>query len=102
LSGCMSGEYVGAISGFCPLRYNRAMFLVEQLAGEKICEATTQGELDNLPGVGKPLYLDDDALIPEALRAGFRLLKIRVSCAVSGIAQANQVSDAPFVQTRSL
>jgi hypothetical protein len=71
----MSGEYLRAISGFCPLRYNHAMFLIDQLAEEKISEAISQGGLDNLPGAGKPLYLDDDALIPEALRAGFRLLK---------------------------
>jgi hypothetical protein len=51
------------------------MYLIDKLAEEKIVEAIRRGELDNLPGAGKPLQLDDDALVPEELRAGFRLLK---------------------------
>ena len=51
------------------------MYLIDKLAEEKISEAIKQGELDNLPGAGKPLHLEDDALIPEELRAGYRLLK---------------------------
>ena len=51
------------------------MYLIDKLAEEKISEAIRCGELDNLSGAGKPLRLDDDALIPEELRAGFRLLK---------------------------
>ena len=79
------------------------MFLIEQLAEEKICEAITQGELDNLPGVGKPLYLDDDALIPEALRAGFRLLK-NSGFLPPGLELRKQIRsvEALIVQARSL
>jgi hypothetical protein len=51
------------------------MLLVDKLAEEKICEAIKRGELDNLSGAGKPLPLEDDSLIPEELRAGFRVLK---------------------------
>jgi len=51
------------------------MYLIDKLAEEKIAEAIRRGELDNLPGAGKPLQLDDDALVPEDLRAGYRLLK---------------------------
>ena len=51
------------------------MLLIDKLAEQKITEAIQRGELDNLPGKGKPLQLDDDAMVPEELRAGFRLLK---------------------------
>lgn len=46
-------------------------FLVEQ----RLQEAISRGELDNLPGEGRPLELDDDPLVPEDLRAAFRILK---------------------------
>ena len=51
------------------------MLLFNQIAEHIIHEAQEQGEFDNLPGAGKPLMLDDDALVPENLRAGYRLLK---------------------------
>ena len=46
-------------------------FLVEQ----RLEEAVSRGELANLPGEGRPLELDDDALVPEDLRAAYRILK---------------------------
>jgi hypothetical protein len=46
-------------------------FLVEQ----RLEEAVSRGELANLPGEGRPLELDDDALVPEELRAAYRILK---------------------------
>src|SRR5918996_2833962 len=46
-------------------------FLVEQ----KLLEAVSRGEFDDLPGAGRPLELDDDALIPEDLRLAYRVLK---------------------------
>lgn len=49
--------------------------LLEDLAERRIREAQIQGEFDNLPGSGRPLQLDDDALIPEDLRAAYRVLK---------------------------
>ena len=51
------------------------MYLIDKLAEAKITEAIKRGELDNLSGAGKPLHLDDDTLIAEELRAGYRLLK---------------------------
>ena len=46
-------------------------FLVEQ----KLEEAVSRGELAGLPGEGRPLELGDDALVPEDLRAAYRILK---------------------------
>ena len=46
-------------------------FLVEQ----KLAEAVSRGEFDNLPGAGRPLDLDDDKLVPEELRIAYRILK---------------------------
>lgn len=51
------------------------MNLLDQLAEQRIREALDKGELDNLPGSGRPLELDDDSLVPEHLRAGYRLLR---------------------------
>jgi hypothetical protein len=48
---------------------------IRAIAEEKIQEAIKNGELDHLPGKGKPLQLDDDSMVPEDLRASFRLLK---------------------------
>jgi hypothetical protein len=49
--------------------------MFDLLAERKIAEALSRGELDNLPGAGRPLDLDDDALIPEDLRLAYRILK---------------------------
>jgi len=51
------------------------MWLIHQLAERQILAAIERGELDDLPGAGRPLDLDDDRLIPEHLRAGYRLLR---------------------------
>lgn len=51
------------------------MWLIDQLAEQKIIEAIQRGELDNLSGEGRPVHLEDDSLVPEELRAGYRLLK---------------------------
>ena len=49
--------------------------MFDLIAERKIAEAISRGELDNLPGEGRPLDLDDDALIPEELRLAHRILK---------------------------
>ena len=46
-------------------------FLVEK----RLEEAVSRGELANLPGEGRRLALEDDALVPEDLRAAYRILK---------------------------
>lgn len=51
------------------------MTLLDQLAEQHILAALSRGELDNLPGAGQPLLLDDDSHVPPELRAGYRLLK---------------------------
>jgi DnaJ-like protein len=49
--------------------------MLDFLAEQKLDEAVSRGELDNLPGAGRPLELDDDRLIPEDLRLAYRILK---------------------------
>ena len=51
------------------------MFAFELIAERKIEEAAARGEFDGLPGEGRPLDLDDDALVPEDLRMACRILK---------------------------
>ena len=51
------------------------MWLIDQVVEARISDAEARGEFDDLPGAGKALQLEDDALVPEELRAGYRLLK---------------------------
>jgi hypothetical protein len=47
----------------------------DALVEKHVREAQAQGAFDNLPGAGAPLKLDDDAMVPEELRAAYRILK---------------------------
>jgi hypothetical protein len=49
--------------------------MFDLLAERRIAEAIARGELDGLPGAGRPLELDDDSLVPQELRAAHRILK---------------------------
>ena len=49
--------------------------MLDNLVEQRIREAQEKGEFDDLPGAGAPLDLEDDALVPEELRAAYRLLK---------------------------
>jgi hypothetical protein len=49
--------------------------MLDYLVEQRLEEAVSRGELSNLPGEGRPLDLGDDALIPEDLRAAYRILK---------------------------
>jgi hypothetical protein len=49
--------------------------MLDFLAEKKLAEAVSRGELDDLPGAGRPLDLDDDPLVPEDLRLAYRILK---------------------------
>ena len=49
--------------------------MLDFLAERRIAEAIANGELDQLPGQGRALELDDDALVPEELRLAYRMLK---------------------------
>jgi membrane glycosyltransferase len=51
------------------------MWLIDQIVEEKVRQAQADGTLTDLPGQGKPLVLDDDSMIPETLRVGYRILK---------------------------
>lgn len=46
-----------------------------QLVESRITDAIARGELDHLPGAGRPLDLDDDLLVPEEERLACRILK---------------------------
>lgn len=47
----------------------------DAMAERRIREAQQQGVFEDLPGAGAPLKLDDDAMVPEELRAAYRILK---------------------------
>lgn len=49
--------------------------MIEQLIEQRIREAEQRGDFQNLPGAGAPLSLDDDALVPQDVRAAYRILK---------------------------
>ena len=49
--------------------------MLEFLAEQKIAEAIANGEFDDLPGAGRPLELDDDSLVPDALRLAYRKVR---------------------------
>jgi len=47
----------------------------EKIVEERILRAQKKGDLDNLPGSGEPLVLQDDRHVPEDLRLAFKILK---------------------------
>lgn len=51
------------------------MNVLDELAESRIQEALDRGELNDLPGRGRPLKLDDDAMVPEELRMAYRVLR---------------------------
>ena len=51
------------------------MDFLDLIAEQRIEEALERGELQGLPGEGRPLDLDDDRLVPEELRVAYRVLK---------------------------
>jgi len=48
---------------------------LERLAEERERRAVEAGELDRLPGAGRPLRLDDDGGVPQEMRAAYRVLR---------------------------
>ena len=51
------------------------MLAFEAIAEQRITEALARGDLDNLPGAGQPIDLEEDPLVPEDLRMAYRILK---------------------------
>ena len=47
----------------------------QSLIDRQINQMRQDGDLDNLPGAGKPLNLNDDLHTPEHLRAAYRIMK---------------------------
>ena len=54
---------------------SRSVDALVRIAEAKIRAAIEAGELDDLPGKGRPLELDDDRGVPADLRMAFRVLK---------------------------
>jgi hypothetical protein len=48
---------------------------IDALVEDQVARAQAEGQFDDLPGVGRPLELDDDLLVPEDLRMACRILK---------------------------
>ena len=71
------------------------MWLIDAIAEQKIQAAIERGELDNLPGAGKPVPDDDLSMVPEHLRAGYRLLKTAgfLPPELAGAARLKQAED---------
>ena len=51
------------------------MLILDQLADQRINEAIENGELEELPGQGQPLVLEDLSHVPEELRMAFKIMK---------------------------
>lgn len=51
------------------------MLYFELVAEERIKEAQSKGEFENLEGSGRPLSIEDDSQIPEELRMAYKALK---------------------------
>ncbi len=47
----------------------------ERLAETRIREAIERGDLDDLPGKGRPVELEDLSLVPADLRMAFKVMK---------------------------
>ena len=48
---------------------------LDALAEARIEQAMREGAFDDLPGAGRPLAVDDDLLVPEEVRAAYRVLR---------------------------
>lgn len=51
------------------------MIYFQKIAERRIKEAIKNGALDDLPGAGKPLVLEDNSHLPEDLRIVYKVLK---------------------------
>jgi hypothetical protein len=51
------------------------MSFSDRIAESRIREAIERGDLDDLPGQGRPIELDDDSQVPEEMRMAHRILR---------------------------
>lgn len=49
--------------------------MIETIVEEKITDAMERGDFDNLPGMGKPLRLEFDRLVPIEHRLAYRIMR---------------------------
>lgn len=68
------------------------MLLIDSLAEEQIAAAVRRGEFDDLEGLGKPLALDADGVVPQELRVAYRLLK-NAGCLPPELMLRNEISE---------
>lgn len=73
-------------------------FALGLVADRKALEAMDEGLFENLPGAGKPLDLDADWMVPDHLRAAFRVLK-NAGVAPHDLLEENR-ANAPFEHAR--
>jgi len=66
------------------------MDFIDRIAEQRINEAVERGDLDDLPGAGRPLALDDDSMVPEHLRTAYRILK-NANCIPPELAQQQEI-----------
>lgn len=69
------------------------MLILDCVVEQRIAEAIAAGAFDELPGAGKPLALDDDALVPEDLRVAHRILR-NAGFLPPGLAARREIADA--------
>ncbi|WP_300667967.1 DnaJ family domain-containing protein [Desulfoluna sp.] len=62
----------------------------DRIIEEKILTALKEGKLDNLPGHGKPLEIEDDSRVPEDLRLAHKILK-NAGCVPQEIAEHAEI-----------
>jgi hypothetical protein len=73
--------------------------MLDFLAERRIADAVSRGELEGLPGEGRPLELDDDKLIPEDLRVAYRILK-NAGFAPPEVQALNEIADLERLVTQ--
>lgn len=66
------------------------MWLLDEIAENRIREALEKGDLEQLPGRGKPLRLEDDSMVPESLRAAYRVLR-NANCLPPELAERQEI-----------
>jgi hypothetical protein len=71
----MANDHQHSDQGQQPKRTPITRANYQGLLEQRIQQAHEDGLFDNLPGAGKPLALDDDALVPAEDRTGYRMLK---------------------------
>ena len=53
------------------------MWMCFEYCRRKIRQAIRNGDLDHIPGKGKPLQLEDLSMVPPELRMSYKILKTR-------------------------